>query len=250
MTSYFVAGASRGIGLELVCQLLKDPDVSVIFAGVRSPEKAPKELQNDKVKILKLDVTHQEDVTAAADSIKKLHGSLDILIVNAGAGDFTEPSKASVEALRNIIELNTLSTQRIVLATLPLIRSGKQKKIIAIGTAAGSFKSAQAFSKYNLPSGIYGVSKAALHFLVMLYGTELAPENIIAASIHPGFVDTDPVQEMLKNAPEGTQDGYKKLGVKLLSREESAVGILATTKKLGPKDSGYLFDWEGNKMEF
>lgn len=57
----------------------------------------------------------------------------------------------------------------------------------------------------GLPVGHYGVSKAGLHFLLTLYGLELASDGIIVASIFPGMVDTDGIRLLLERAGESVR---------------------------------------------
>ena len=67
-----ITGASRGIGLEFVKQILRLPSApEVLIAGCRNPNGAP-ELQelaksNPSLKVIKLDVEKDEDITAAVE---------------------------------------------------------------------------------------------------------------------------------------------------------------------------------------
>lgn len=190
-TSYFVTGASRGIGQELVTQLASKPDTSVVFAAVRNPSSASQELRSHpKIKVVKLDVISDDDTAAAVETVKASNdGALDVLILNAGAGTTTPMTQSPVAELREYIEVNAISTHRLVIAFLPLLRAGRRKEIIGIGTSSGSFGLSQPLAKQGFPLGAYGVSKAAMHFLVMLYAAELQREGFKCITFHPGVVD-------------------------------------------------------------
>ncbi len=66
-------------------------------------------------------------------------GVLDVLIVNAGTSNGVWIRDGTVEDLREMVELNTIAPLRLIRAFFPLVRASSQKKVIAIGTAAGSF---------------------------------------------------------------------------------------------------------------
>lgn len=97
MASYLVTGSSRGLGLALVTRLATLPkaEVGTIIATVRQ-DNTPrlKELasaSSGRVELVKLDVTDQGSVDAAARMVEaKLQGrGLDYLINNAGVMDWS-----------------------------------------------------------------------------------------------------------------------------------------------------------------
>ncbi len=91
MASYFITGASRGIGLEMVRQLAAMPatEVSTVFAAVRStPEALSKIVDSSDGRVVPVEVqiTDKTSIAAAAKTVeRKLNGNgLDVLINNAG----------------------------------------------------------------------------------------------------------------------------------------------------------------------
>lgn len=252
MPSYLVAGASRSIGLALVERLSAEPGTSVVYAGVRTPETAPSQLKSDpKIHILKLDVLSQADVDAAAKAVETETGSLDVLVVNAGAatpnGTVTQ---SDTDDLQSVVDLNTVAPHRVIQAFLPLVRKGHVKKIIAVGSAGGTFEVARRLVQAEFPVGPYGVSKAGLHFLVMLYGAELASEGIAIASVHPGMVDTEGFQRLFNQMGELARATIKQMGVKVLSTKECADGLVGVINGLTLKQNGNLLGLDGSTMPF
>lgn len=140
MASYVVTGASRGIGLELVKQLLELPAAQVgkVFTLTRTdPSGALKDLLNkssDRAVHVPAAVNNTESVEKAAREIKSKLGTqgLDVLVNNAGISSASpEGIKTSKpEQLAKTFDVNVIGTQRMTSAFLPLLEAGKQKKVI------------------------------------------------------------------------------------------------------------------------
>lgn len=147
MATYFITGAGRGLGLELSKQLLDLPadQVSLVFVNTRSspPSAALAALiasSNGRAKHIVGGVDGTDGVEAAARQVEahlgggSEKGGLDVLINNAGtAGEFHPGGKlvdCPPEELASILNTNAIGPHRVTRALLPLLRRGKQKKII------------------------------------------------------------------------------------------------------------------------
>ena len=253
MTSYLVAGAGQGIGREFVNQLSQLSSTSVVYAGVRDLSTAPETFSSDpKIHIVQLDVLRQSDVDAAAETVRKTTGSLDVLIINAGIGTGGYIAQCSTQQIQECLEVNTVAPHRLIQAFLPLIRIGVQKKIVALGTSVGSFGLIRALVREAVPSGAYGISKAALHFLMMLYAADLTPaEGILFAALDPGVVPTSGAQEWGKQFKgEGMVEKFETIARPLISAEESVQGLLKVVEGLTAERSGDLLAWNGDLVPY
>jgi NAD(P)-dependent dehydrogenase (short-subunit alcohol dehydrogenase family) len=103
MASFLVTGASRGLGLALVKDLISRPssEVGKIIAAVRGDAPALDEVaqkSSGKVAIIKLDVTDQESIKKAASDASFILGDkgLDVLINNAGICEYASNGVASM----------------------------------------------------------------------------------------------------------------------------------------------------------
>lgn len=138
MSIYAITGTSRGIGLELVKQLVELPmtQVSKIFAITRGPSAELQKLidaSGDRItNIVIKDLTNEDSVQEGVTQIQKHTSSLDVLVNNAGQGSYTPDGVRSVKAadLREILNTNLVSAQVVTAAFLPLLESGKDKKVI------------------------------------------------------------------------------------------------------------------------
>src|SRR5437868_2611953 len=97
MSSAVVTGSNRGIGLEMVRQLVERG--FFVYAGCRNPQKADALNQlassSKKALVLPLDVANESDITHFARSVEKATPSLEMLVNNAGILP-DEPNLAAV----------------------------------------------------------------------------------------------------------------------------------------------------------
>jgi NAD(P)-dependent dehydrogenase (short-subunit alcohol dehydrogenase family) len=138
MASYLITGAGRGLGLELVTQLLalEPSKVSTVFATTRSsPSKALQDLidkSKGRVVHIPLAVTDKSSIDKAVNLVdEKLAGKgLDVVINNAGIQPFSPEGIASMDNLREALEINVEAVHNVTAAFLPLLRKSQLKKVV------------------------------------------------------------------------------------------------------------------------
>ena len=193
-----VTGANKGIGFE-IARKLAEAGVHVLI-GSRDRERgaaAAAALTDDGLaaEALHLDLDSAETIAAAADGIGSRFGRLDILVNNAGIFDFDDaaPGKASVEAVRRVMEVNFIGTLAVTQAMLPLLRAAPGATIVNLSSSMGSLaENADPEAPYYSQRFIgYNASKAALNMLTIQLHEELQAEGIKVNSVSPGFVKTD-----------------------------------------------------------
>lgn len=134
MTSYLITGANRGLGLSLVTNLSSHPN-ALIFAAARcsSPE-LQRLIDNSgrKIVFLNVEVTKPASIAAAVEVVqKRLDGrGLEVLINNAGMQPYTPGGTPAMEDLNEVLDVNVTSVHRMIAAFLPLLRKGKEKKVV------------------------------------------------------------------------------------------------------------------------
>jgi NAD(P)-dependent dehydrogenase (short-subunit alcohol dehydrogenase family) len=137
MASYAVTGASRGIGLELVKQLLEDAQVGTVFALSRGPSSGLQDLatkHKDTLVHVSASVDSTESVQKAASEVEKALGGkgLDVLVNNAGIQHFHPGGTRTMppEKMMEVLDVNVAGPHRTIVAFLPLLEKGEQKKVI------------------------------------------------------------------------------------------------------------------------
>lgn len=229
MTHWLIAGASRGIGLELARQLaLKGERVT---ASVRS-ENGRAALQEalaplgERGQILIFDTRDAAQIREAAAEVSE---PIDALIANAGAYGPERQSALDVDfdGVLDLININTLGPLRVAQAFLPLLKQGERPRIAVISSVLGSMALEGTFNVG------YRVSKAGLNKIVQCLADDLKPEGIPVIAMHPGWVRTDMGGP---NAPVGV--------------EESAAGIIGVVERLTLADTRRFVDYKGTEIDW
>jgi NAD(P)-dependent dehydrogenase (short-subunit alcohol dehydrogenase family) len=193
-----VTGGNKGIGLE-IARKLAQVGVTVII-GARDPERGEAALAelgsvDASIESIRIDLTDEASIAAAAEEIAARHGRLDILVNNAGVVDAADgpPSKSSVAAVRRIMETNFIGTFAVTQAMLPLLRKSQAARIVNLSSALGSIaiNSDQSSPFYSQRLLGYNASKAALNMLTAQLSAELRNTSIVVNSVSPGYVKTD-----------------------------------------------------------
>ncbi|CEJ02853.1 hypothetical protein RMCBS344292_16847 [Rhizopus microsporus] len=232
MSIYVVTGASRGLGLEFVKQL--SAKGNTIFACARNPDQAEelkKLIDNKNVYSIKLDTTNEQSLKSAVDEISKhAPNGIDVLINNAGISlSWKSIKETNKDELMKTFETNVAGVVETTNAFLPLLRKrGKDhtKKIVNISSLLGSI------GGLDMQEGAaYRISKAALNMVTKLQSLQLAEENFIVYSAHPGWVQTDMGGANAQITPDVSIKG-------MLSKLESAT----------LKDNGGFFDYTGEPV--
>ena len=184
-----ITGSNRGIGLEFVRQY-SDASFNVI-ATCRRPTEAENlqrlSKERENISIQSLDITNEKSINALHLMLE--NKSIDILINNAaflGPPESQKFGEIDYEIFKRSFEVNAIGPIRITEKLIENVRKGTDKKVIFMGSAAGSI------STITPPVTLYSYrsSKAALHLAVHNLFHQLKEENILVSLINPGLVDT------------------------------------------------------------
>ncbi|KAH9840681.1 uncharacterized protein C8Q71DRAFT_740761 [Rhodofomes roseus] len=262
MRTYLVVGASRGIGLALVVELLKDPTI-LVLATARAPNRAPglQALSSSRLSILELDVTDATSVERAASAAAALlpaGSGLDCLIYNAAVllQEVTPFEQVDLAVFQQELLTNTVAPLHVVRAFLPLLRlphppsstssslssdiSHRQStKIVFVSSDLGSLEVAP--TKAGLCE-TYSVCKAGLGMLARKWGTTLKEEGICTLILHPGWVDTD-----MGNSINIWMSEHRP-GLSKISATESAARCLRVIEDARIEDAVAFYAYDGSRV--
>jgi NAD(P)-dependent dehydrogenase (short-subunit alcohol dehydrogenase family) len=178
LATYLVTGCNRGIGLEIVKQLMARGDE--VLAVCRQSSDA---LDATGARVLAgIDVGRGEDMAKLTDAVAG--HTIDVVINNAGILRRDALGEIDYEGMLEQYRVNTLGPLRVTEALLDNLREGS--KVVIITSRVGSIED-------NASGGHYGyrASKTAVNQVGTNLKIDLAPRGIAVALLHPGLVATD-----------------------------------------------------------
>ncbi len=200
-----VTGSSSGIGLEASLALARDGFHT--YASMRDPGRgrellAAAEKEGLPVEVIGLDVDDAASVASAVGRVVDESGRIDVLVNNAGYGQFGCTEDVSVEEFRRQFETNFFSIVGIIQQVAPVMRGQGSGIIVNISSVVG---------RMGLPgSSAYISTKFALEGLSECLRYELGQFGIRTTLIEPGVIKTNFFSSM--RIPESNKDPkYKEL---------------------------------------
>ena len=180
---WFITGTSRGFGYEWADAALDRGDKVAATARDAASLSGLVEKYGDAVLPLTLDVNSREAAFAAVQQAHEHFGRLDVVVNNAGYGQFGLIEELSEAEIRDQFETNVFGALWVTQAALPFLREQGSGHIIQVSSIGGI----SAFGGI----GIYNASKWALEGFSQALATEVRPLGIFVTLIEPGGFDTD-----------------------------------------------------------
>jgi NAD(P)-dependent dehydrogenase (short-subunit alcohol dehydrogenase family) len=181
--SWFVTGASRGLGRAVTEAALERGDVVAAAARDTTALQRLTERYGDQLLLVGLDVT---DRAAATDAVRRAHstfGRLDVLVNGAGHAVLGAVEEADEETARRQLDTNFFGALWTTQAVLPLMRERREGRIVQISSIGGVL----AFPMV----GLYNASKWALEAISESVAQEVAQFGIKVTLVEPGALRTD-----------------------------------------------------------
>ena len=190
-----VTGGTTGIGLA-VAQRFASEGASVFITGRRQPEldAAVRSIGHNAVGV-RADMSVLADIDRLYDTVQQSHGQIDVLMANAGGGDFAPLGSITEEQYERTFGTNVKGTIFTVQKALPLLKDGGS--VILTGSST-SIKGTAAFS-------IYSATKAAIRNLARSWMLDLKDRGIRVNVISPGPIETPGLLGLAADAEQEKQ---------------------------------------------
>jgi len=238
-----VQGASRGLGLEFVRQLLQRGDE--VIATARAPEGSEglAELASPSLRTLRLDVTKEADIEAAAEDVRARDGRLDLVLNVSGIlhGEGLRPERRleelKSENLQKAFAINAIGPVLMGKHFRDLLCHGERAVFASLSARIGSIADNGLGGWYA-----YRASKAAQNQFLRTMAHEFrrkSPQSIVVA-LHPGTVDTGLSKPFQRSVPDD----------KLFSVDRAAGQLLDIIDSLHPKETGSFLAWDRQPIPF
>ncbi len=222
-----VTGGTSGIGRKIVEELL-EKGCTVITCYSKTEENAKKlqeEIQNDKLFVLKCDVSKEQEVIHMFQTIKEKYGHIDYLVNNAGTFIDNFIKDFDIEDFKKVLDINLLGKVICTKHAYPILKEGGS--IVNIASHLGVVPCEESPAYCAAAAGIINFTKAT--------ALEYADKKIRVNAISPAFTPTplslrgwkkEEIEEKLRETPLGRfcePMDTAKLCIFLLSEEASFI---------------------------
>lgn len=174
-----ITGAASGFGLGLAQELCAKG--WVVYATDRD-SVAVEKTQGFGAIPRRLDVTRQEDIEAVVREVVADHGRIDLLVANAGFGNFSSIEETSTEEVKKLFDVNVFGVEKCIRAVLPQMRKQRSGRILVTTSVVAHV------SLVGL--GWYAATKHAIKALANALRQETAWLGIKVSTIEPGTSKT------------------------------------------------------------
>ncbi|MFD4407294.1 SDR family NAD(P)-dependent oxidoreductase [Nocardia sp. NPDC058499] len=202
--TWFVTGTSRGLGLELVKQLLDRGDN--VTATTRSAERLYAGLagaDTSRLLVLTVDLADEAQVRDAVRHTLDRFGAVDVVVNNAGYGYLAAIEEVSDSAARQMFDIQVFGAWNVLRAVLPHLRARGRGHIVNISSILGLT---------TMPGwGLYSAGKFALEAMSEALAAEVADAGVRVALVEPGYFRTDFLTTDSLALPSVTTGGYEPI---------------------------------------
>ena len=175
-----ITGASSGMGKSTAFELHQKG--YTVYGMARRTGKM-NDLKEKGMEVVSLDLTNDESIIAAVNTVLEKEGRIDVLINNAGYGSYGSVEEVSIEEAKRQFEVNIFGLARITQLVLPTMRAQNSGRIVNISSMGG---------KIYTPFGAwYHATKFALEGWSDCLRLELKPFGIDVVVVEPGGIQTE-----------------------------------------------------------
>jgi NAD(P)-dependent dehydrogenase (short-subunit alcohol dehydrogenase family) len=182
-----VTGGGRNIGLACAHALAEagakvvigEIDAEIAEQGIRELAAAGFEAE-----FRQLDVTNAGAVKSVADSIVATHGSVDVLVCNAGICAHTPSEEIPDEQWREVLDVNVNGVFSCCREFGNHMLAAGRGSIVNLGSMSGLI------ANKPQPQAHYNASKAAVHMLTKSLASEWAGRGVRVNAVAPTYIDT------------------------------------------------------------
>ncbi|WP_431239451.1 SDR family NAD(P)-dependent oxidoreductase [Mycolicibacterium aichiense] len=188
-----ISGASRGLGRAITEAALTAGHR--VIAGVRSTTSLDDLAagEPERLAVVELDVTNDEQVRAAVDTAIERWGRLDVLVNNAGYANMAAAEDVDFDDFRAQVEANFFGVVRLTQAVLPVMRRQHAGHIIQVSSVGGRL------ARPGLAA--YQSAKWAVTGYSGVLAQEVTPLGIKVSVLEPGGMRTDWAGSSMHIAP-------------------------------------------------
>ncbi|WP_026791095.1 SDR family oxidoreductase [Pleomorphomonas oryzae] len=191
--TWFITGASSGLGLEMTRQLLARGDKVVGTARRLDALDSLKQQHADKLTVMALELTDIPGIRAIVDEAFRRMGRIDVVVQNAGYGLVGAGEEVSDVEIDRQIATNLVGSIQVIRAVLPHLRRQGGGRILQVTSEGGQV----AYPNFS----IYHASKWGVEGFIESVAQETAPFGIDFIIAEPGATETGFGANLVHAAP-------------------------------------------------
>ena len=238
-----VTGGARGLGYAIAQRALRSGAAVALWdIDADRLERSRAELSElGSVSAVKVELTDEASVEAAAQRTVDTHGAIHALVNSAGiTGGNGLTWELPVEMWRRVIEVNLIGSYLTCRAVVPHMIAQGYGRIVNIASVAGK--------EGNPNASHYSASKAGLIGLTKSLGKELATKNVLVNAVTPAAAKTEIFDSM---APQHIEYMLSKIPMnRFLMPDEAAAMIVWLTSEDCAFSTGAVFDLSGGRATY
>ncbi|MFC5469526.1 SDR family NAD(P)-dependent oxidoreductase [Cohnella suwonensis] len=217
-----ITGASSGIGALTAKRLSERGAIPVLTARSLGRLSAQAASIPGEHAVYAMDVSSDEQVGEVVSEVVRKYGRIDVLLNNAGYGEFVPFAETTIEHFKDMMDVNYLGTVRATLAVLPIMLQAGQGHIVNVASMAGKVATAK--------STAYAATKHAVLGFTNALRRELKISGVYVTAVNPGPIAT-PFFD--RADPEGTY--LKNIERFILSPDKVANAIVRVMERRKPE---------------
>ncbi|AZA86298.1 SDR family NAD(P)-dependent oxidoreductase [Chryseobacterium shandongense] len=199
---WFVTGASKGLGFELVKKLLSDGyKVAATSRTVASLTNAFGEVSENFLP-LSMNITDNNDVQSVLAKTVEHFGNVDVIVNNAGYGQLGTLEELSDAEARANFDVNVFGTLNVIRNAMPYLREQKSGNIFNISSVGGYYGGFPGW-------GVYCSTKFAVAGFTEALAEEAKDFGIHATVVYPAYFRTDFLTKDSVKTPENSIEAYE-----------------------------------------
>lgn len=180
---WFVTGASKGLGLSLAKQLLKEG--CKVVGTTRTIQSLKKELDiSENFLPLEVDILDENSVKNAIAEALEIFGTIDVVVNNAGYGQLGTIEELTDKEARKNFDVNVFGSLNVIRNIMPHFRGKKAGHIINISSIGG-------FTGAYPGVGVYCATKFAVAGFTEALSAEVKEFGVSATVVYPGVFRTN-----------------------------------------------------------
>ena len=211
-----ITGGSEGIGASCV-RMFSERGAKIAILAL--PREGFQSEETDSRIAVAGDITSTADRAAIVERTIARFGRIDLLINNAGVGQYGYPTQVDTDISKQLFDVNVFSLLALTQLVIPHMKQQRSGTIVNIGSVGG---------KVGLPWAVmYCATKWAVHCIDDSLHRELKGSGLRVMKVCPGIVDTKFREHVLAGEAPGRVEDIRRT----VSPDQVAAGILAGVER-------------------